>query len=98
MSLKYSDKPQLRYGGDGSRYDFQNRSPQGSQPIASAPENTAQPVIVIEANGHQHWAIHHRNAWRKLAPFKDHRSGAVQWRMDGTTVPNPVAWSPPKRG
>jgi hypothetical protein len=97
MVLKYSDKPQLRYDSDNSRYNFNNRFPEGWQPIATAPQQTAQPVLIYESNGQGHWALHHQGAWRKLAPFKDGRAGAVNWRMDGTMVSNPVAWSPRKK-
>ena len=97
MSLKYRDKPQVNYG-DQRRGSVWDRFPQGAQPIATAPEHSSQPVVVIEANGHQSWALKHNNAWRKLSPFKDHRTGAVQWRMDGTLISNPVAWTLPKRG
>jgi hypothetical protein len=97
MVLKFSDRPQLNYGGNQPASPW-NRFPQGSQPIASAPESTSTPVIVTQANGHSHWALHYQNAWRKISPFKDWRTGAVSWRMDGTEITNPVAWSYPKRG
>jgi len=71
--------------------------PQGAQPIATAPERTSQPVIVHEASGQGHWALHYNGAWRKVAPFKDWRTGSVSWRMDGTEVSNPVAWSYPQK-
>jgi len=96
MSLKYSDKPQLTYG-DRRRDSVWDRFPQGAQPIATAPEHSSQPVVVIEANGHQSWALKHNGAWRRLSSFKN-RDGSVRWAMDGTMIPNPVAWSLPKRG
>jgi len=96
LTLKFSDKPQVY--GDQRRGSAWDRFPQGAQPIATAPERSSQPVVVIEANGHQHWALHHRGSWQKLAPFKDHRSGAVNWRMSGESIPQPVAWLLPKRG
>jgi len=97
MSLKFSDRPQLHSGNRGSVADIWQRFPQGAQPIATAPERTSQPIIVHEANGFQHWAINHRGAWQKLAPFKDWKTGAVSWRMDGTQIPQPVAWSLPRK-
>jgi hypothetical protein len=98
MSLKFSDRPVLNYGGQGSASDIWKRFPQGAQPIASAPERSGSPVIVYEPSGASHWAMHHNGAWQKLSPFKDFRDGSVRWRMDGTSVPNPIAWSPAKRG
>src|SRR5262245_7572758 len=96
VSLKFSDKPVLHSGNQAS--DIWQRLPQGSQPITSAPERSAQPIVVYELNGQGHWALHHNGAWRKLAPFKDWRNGNVSWRMDGTEIAHPVAWSLPKRG
>jgi hypothetical protein len=99
MSLKYSDKPQLRYGTANSRYDV--RMPAGSQPITSAPMQSATPVIVYARDNkgglEGHWALHHNGAWRRLAPFKDWRTGAVSWRMNGDMISNPIAWSPRKK-
>src|SRR5262249_50388524 len=97
MTLKFSNKPQLSYGNQGSVSDIWRRFPEGAQPIATAPERSATPIIVHEPNGTAHWALHHHGAWRKLAPFKDWRSGAVSWRMDGTEIANPVAWSLPRK-
>ena len=96
MTLKFSDRPQVHYG-NRSASDIWQRFPQGAQPIATAPERTSQPIIVMEANGHQHWAINHRGAWQKLEPFKDWRSGTVTWRMCGESIAQPVAWSMPRK-
>jgi hypothetical protein len=92
MVLKYSDKPQLHGGQSGS--NWRGRFPADAQPIATAPERSAQPILVYEANGTGHWALHHGGAWRKLAPYKDWRTGDVQWRMDGTAISQAVAWLP----
>src|SRR5262245_16670723 len=97
MSLKFSDKPVLNYSGNQAS-DVWRRFPEGAQPIASAPERSATPILVHEANGTTSWALHHSGAWRRLAPFRDFRDGSVQWRMDGTEIAHPVAWSMPKRG
>jgi hypothetical protein len=98
MSLKFSDKPQLLYGGSNRHsQNWGSRFPQGAQPIATAPQNSATPVIVYEPNGKGHWALNHGGGWRKLAPFKDWRSGAVQWRMTGESINQPSAWSLPQR-
>jgi len=99
MTLKFSDKPQVHYGDQGSAADIWQRFPQGAQPIATPPERSGSPVWVMQANGMGDWALHHNGAWRKLVPFKDWRDpGRVSWRMDGTEIVNPVAWSMPKRG
>jgi len=98
MALKFSDKPQLDYGGNqGSVANIWRRFPQGAQPIQTAPERSATPVIVYEPNGQSHWALHHNGAWRKLEAFKDFRDGSVSWRMNGTEISNPVAWSLPQK-
>jgi hypothetical protein len=96
MSLKFSDKPQLHYGDQGSAANIWQRFPAGSQSIATAPSRSATPIVVYEPNGQGHWALHHNGAWRKLSPFKDSRSGSVSWRMDGTEISNAVAWSLPQ--
>jgi hypothetical protein len=97
MPLKFLDRPFVARNPRGVGDDWGGRFPQGSQPIATAPERSGTPVMVYEANGTGHWALHYHNGWKKLSPFKDSKSGGVQWRMDGTMVSNPVAWSPPKR-
>src|ERR1700746_1244970 len=96
MSIKYASTPQVHYGPRQSASPWA-RFPQGAQSIASAPQQSAIPVQVHEANGKTHWALYHRNEWQKLAPFKDPKSGAVTWRMDGTRIPHPVVWSPRKK-
>ena len=94
MSLKFLDKSQLQSGGAN---DVWQRFPAGSQSMQTAPQNSATPIVVYEANGQGHWALHHNGAYRKLAPFKDWRTGSVSWRMDGTQIPHPVAWSLPRK-
>jgi hypothetical protein len=96
MVLKFCDKPQVNYGGQGSD-KWQQRFPADAQPIASAPECSATPILVYEPNGTGNWALHHNGAWRKVAPFKDWRTGAVSWRMDGALIDNPVAWTLPRK-
>jgi hypothetical protein len=96
MVLKFCDTPQTNYGNQGSD-DWRKRFPQGAQPIATAPERSATPVLVYEPSGQGHWAINHQNAWHKVAPFKDWRTGAVSWRCDGTQVNNPVMWAMPQK-
>jgi len=94
MSIKYASTPQLQYGPRQSASPWA-RFPQNARPISTAPEQTSSPVVVYENNGFAHLALHYNNAWRKISPFKDPRSGAVSYRMDGTTISNPVAWAPP---
>ena len=90
--LKYASTPQLRYGGN-EQSRLRIRAPNGAHPISTANEHTSQPVVLYEHDGKSCWGIHHNGAWRKMAPFKDWRSGEVQWRMSGELV-NPVGWSP----
>jgi hypothetical protein len=93
VTLKFTDRP---YGGHGSKQDdWRTRFPADARPIASAPIS-AQPILVYEANGAAHWALHHNNSWRELKPYKDFRDGSVQWRMDNQ-ISNPVAWAMPRR-
>jgi hypothetical protein len=96
MSIKYASTPQMTYGPRQSANPW-SRFPAGARPIATAPEQSAAPILVHEADGKSCWAIFHRNGWQRLAPFRDHKSGAVNWRMNGERVPHPVAWSPPQR-
>jgi hypothetical protein len=96
MSIRYARTPQVHYGnGQGS--NPWARFPQGAQPIASAPQRTAQPIIVYEPNGTGHWALHHGNGWKKLSPFRNSKDGSVQWRMDGRQISNAVAWALPRK-
>jgi hypothetical protein len=97
MVLKFLDRPQLgRNPRGGVGDDWSGRFPQG-QPIATAPQNSGTPVWVMQANGQGSWALHYGGGWKKLSPFKDSKSGGVQWRMDGTMISNPVAWSLPRK-
>jgi hypothetical protein len=93
MSLKFLNKSQISGNQQSNPWA---RFPAHAQSMASAPQ-TSQPILIHEANGKTSWALHHMGSWRKLAPFKDHKTGAVSWRMDGTQVSNPVAWSLPRK-
>jgi len=95
--LKYASTPQLSYAQQGGGDKYQNRFPAGSQPIATAPQMSSQPVIVYESNGQAHWALFHNNGWQALKPFKDFKTGSVSWRMDGTRINQPVAWAMPRK-
>ena len=45
---------------------------------------------------YSHWGLYHCGQWQKLEPFKD-GGGAVSWRLNGSAISNPVAWSLPRR-
>src|SRR5262245_8451739 len=98
MPLKFLDRPFVARnprGGVGD--DWGGRFPQGSQPIATASQHSGTPVWVMTANGQGNWALHHNGAWQKLSPFKESKSGSVQWRMNGEHISHPVAWSLPRK-
>jgi hypothetical protein len=98
MPLKFLDRPFVARNPSGGVGDnWRGRFPEGAQPIATAPERSGTPVWVMTADGQGSWALHYQNTWKKLSPFKESRSGSVQWRMDGTTISNPVAWSLPRK-
>jgi len=97
MVLKFSDRPFVARNPRGAGDNWRGRFPEGAQSMQSAPQNSGTPVWVMQANGQGDWALHHNGRWQKLSPFKDHRTGSVSWRMDGTQISNPVAWSMPRR-
>jgi hypothetical protein len=90
MSLKYTTTNQY---SNGQANRFVNRLPAGVQRIESAPQ-TSTPICVYEPEGRPRWALHHSGAWRELKPFRNGNNGSVQWRMDGTLINHPIAWSP----
>jgi hypothetical protein len=61
----------------------------------TAPDAKVQ--IVDLADGKIYWAQHRRDAWRKLEPLKDFKTGAVQWRENGETIQQPAGWIPRQR-
>ena len=92
MVLRYTDKP---YGGGRqTAANAYHKFPAGAQPMQTAPQSSATPVIIYGADGKAHWALQHRDSWRVLEPFKDFKSGKVQWRMNGEMIAQPLAWSP----
>jgi hypothetical protein len=93
--IKYANAPQLTYGSPSAVDKLIAKIPAGARPMSEAPANTA--VVVQEQDGSQHWAIQHRDRYEKLRPDKDRFTGAVQWRMCGEVVANPVAWWIPQR-
>ena len=91
MILKYTDRP---YGGGRQTgANVYHRFPQGAQPMHTAPQESSQPIVVHDATG-SYWCHQRRDSWRKLQPYKDSQSGAVQWRENGEMVAHPLAWSP----
>jgi hypothetical protein len=93
----YVDRQRMTINyGEGPRSTQRRAFPADMRPLATAPE-ASQPVIIYEQNGTPHWALHHKGAWRNLAPFKN-QDGTTSWRMDGTRISNAVGWNIPKRG
>jgi len=90
MPIKYASTPQLHYGQQQAANPWA-RLPQGSQPMSSLPDY--QPCIAIERNGQQHYGMARRGIVKKLAPFRDWKTGATSWREDGTQI-DAVAWRP----
>ena len=95
MVLKYSDRPQLRYGDQSISDSWRSRFPADALPISQAP---SQVIFAIEANGQGHLAHYRGGAYRKLTWQRDHKTRAASLREDGSTVPNPVMFTIPKRG
>jgi hypothetical protein len=92
MSLRYSNKPQLNYGQPSAVDKVISRLPESARPIGTAPQASATPVQIVDSDGKVAWCLHHRDGWRKLAPERDMKTGAVQWRMNGESVRQPIAW------
>jgi hypothetical protein len=101
MTLRYSDRPVLNYGGPSRVDELRAKLPQGAMPIGSAPTASATPVVVYardpkgEVVGH--WALYHRNGWQKLKPYTDTKDRSVSWRMCGEEISQPIAWAMPRR-
>src|SRR5262245_50752823 len=90
VPIKYASTPQLQYGPQQAANPWA-RLPQGSQPMSSLPDYT--PCIVHESNGQAHYAMKRRESVRKLAPFRNWKTGETSWREDGTQI-HAVAWRP----
>src|SRR5262245_66222142 len=90
MVLRYSDKPTLIYQQQYATSPWA-RFPQGSQHISTLPDFT--PCIVHERNGQAHYGMARRGIVKKLAPFKNWKTGETSWREDGTQI-DAVAWRP----
>ena len=95
MVLKYSDRPQLRYGDQSISDSWRSRFPADALPISQAP---SQVIFAIEANGQGHLAHFRAGAFRRLTWQRDHKTRAASLREDGSTVPNPVMFTMPRRG
>jgi hypothetical protein len=95
MSLRYVSRP---YGGGrdpkSSVDQMLRQLPADAQPMASAPTNSATPIVVYDKDAKPHWALYHRNGWQKLAPFKDSKDQSTTWRMNGDEVSQAIAWKP----
>lgn len=96
-TIKYSRYP-MGYTTNGYRYtnsDIQGSGkanfPANARRMDSAPMGST-PIKIYEPNGAACWAIHHRDAWQKLEPYQD-AGGVTRWKMNGSFVNNPVAWS-----
>jgi hypothetical protein len=94
MTLKFSNMPQLNYGGNQAS-NWARRFPADMQSMATCPEHT--PVIVCERTGYQHWAMQRNGIMKKLAPFQDWKTGATTWREDGSYVSDAIGWVMPRK-
>jgi hypothetical protein len=91
VPIRFSNTPQLSYGRQTT--NPWNRFPAHAQTITSAPQLGSQPVKIFNPKGEARWALYHLGAWRGLSPQKDFKTGSVQWRMDGSTIQQPVCWA-----
>jgi hypothetical protein len=100
MALKYASTPQLNYGygSPGAADRLRSKLPSDAMPITTAPMATATPVLIYSVDAKPHWALPHRGGWQKLQAYKDFKTGAVSWRMNGEQINQPIAWSMPRRG
>ena len=85
--LKFTDRPY------GAKLAARPQFPQNAQPIATAPQNAADPIRVFEPNGKAYPAMYYKGAWRKTVTERDPYSETMRARMTGDIVNNPVAWT-----
>ena len=95
MKLKYSDRPQVRYNDQSISDSWRSRFPADARPISEAGTGV---IFAIGANGQGHLAHYRNGAFRKLTWQRDHKTRAASLREDGSTVPNPVMFTMPRRG
>jgi hypothetical protein len=93
MALRYSDKPQLHYGGQApSKYMSLGKNlPAHARGMASAPTMSTRPIRLFEPDGKSRWGIHHADAWREVEVQRD-AGGVKRVAMNGCTI-NAVAWA-----
>ena len=91
MALKYSDKPQLRYGAKQPD-NWRSRFPGNARAMNSAPITATYPVLLWDPAGKAAWGIHHLNSWHEVEVMKD-AGNRSSLRMNGKLIGNPVAWS-----
>jgi hypothetical protein len=92
MVLRYSDKPQIRSGGQQTT-DVWSRFPANVKHMASAPSMGSQPIRLFEPDGKARWGIHHLGAWREVERVRDFYTGSYSVRMNGALISNPVCWN-----
>jgi hypothetical protein len=95
MPIRYASTPQLHYGNPSRTDEVIRQIPRGARPMSEAPQNTS--IAVMGDDGKAHWAMQHREAWQKLEPLRDSKTGAVRWQMNGSKVDNPICWWIPQR-
>jgi hypothetical protein len=96
MTLRFSDKPQLHYGGErrSTLDEIRRRFPPEAQGMESAPATGSSPVWVYENTSEAFLSVNHRGQWQKLAYEIDDRTGKPRWQMIGEAVSQPSAWMP----
>jgi len=94
MTLKYSDKPQLRYRNQSISDSWRSRFPADALPISQAP---SQVVVAYGADGKGRLAHYRGGAYRTLTWQRDHKTRAASLREDGSTVANPVMYTLPRQ-
>jgi hypothetical protein len=86
---------QLRFTNTpyGRRAPEKPRIPQHAMPIATAPQNTSQPIRVYEPSGRSGPALFFKSAWHELQAQRDPYSGRTRLVMNGNIIHNPIAWT-----
>ena len=92
MAFRYSDKPQLRYGGQQTN-DVWSRFPSHARTMDSAPSMGARPIRLFAPDGSSKWGVHHMGCWREVERVRDPYTGGYNVRMNGNLISNCVAWA-----